>query len=185
MRQSRKRPPFSFRNHRVEFRVSANVQFVKDGAIPGNLVPGGFLNPFKRWIDYDALRHERSAVALIETQIRLLRTYRVAEQGRVPLQFPKMGACIRIEQQFVRVEPVTFFGRVWSVYPVTVQGSRADVGDIAMPDFVAVFGKFDALNLSLSFFIEQTKLYFARIGGKEREVHPCTVPGRAPRERLA
>ena len=45
-----------------------------------------------------------------------------------------------------------------------------------MPDVLGALGQFDALDLAPALAVEQTKLDLLRVGGKQREIGPPSVP---------
>ena len=94
------------------------------------------------------------AVTLVERQV-VAALHRVAENGRVPLQLSHVGAGVRIEQEFVVVEPVTLFGLVGSVHPKPIELAWFDLGEIAMEHLVGVFRHLDAVRLLLARGVEQ------------------------------
>ena len=91
-------------------------------------------------INDDALWHEGRAVALVERQIRALAADGIAEERGIPLEFTNLGARIRIEHELVRIEAMSGFGRVRPMHAIPVHLAGAYVGNIAVPDFIAVFG---------------------------------------------
>src|SRR5262249_31987200 len=50
-------------------REAANMQFVKNGVIPGNAAATSVTTPTETGVDDDALRNKRAAIAPIERQI--------------------------------------------------------------------------------------------------------------------
>ena len=59
---------------------------------------------------------------------------------------------------------------------IAVHGTGAEPLHVAMPDFVAEFGKRDPLHLGLSGGVEEAELDLRGMGGEEAEVHPASVP---------
>src|SRR4029077_9072377 len=119
---------------------------------------------------------ERRAVALIVGGVVL--PHLVAEDRGIPLQLADVGARVGVEQQLVRVEPVSLLGLVRSMDAEAVDGPRTDVAHIAVPDLVAVFRQLDARGRSLAAGIEQTALHLGGVRREQREVDPFAVPGR-------
>jgi hypothetical protein len=68
------------------------------------------------------------------------------------------------------------------VHAVAVEGAGADLGDVAVEDFISIFGQFDA---GLSVAVEQADLDLGGIGGKQCEIGTPAVPVRAQRIRQA
>ena len=76
----------------------------------------------------------------------------------------------RIEQQLVRVEPVAGVRLVRSVDTIAVDGAGPEPLDVAVPDFVAEFGKRDPLHLGASRGVEEAELDFRGVRREEAEV---------------
>ena len=71
---------------------------------------------------------------------------------------------------------MTLFGLVRSVNPITVNRTGLEIGNVAVKDFVGIFGKIDPLALDFAFVIEQAKFDAGRIRRKQREVDTLSVP---------
>ena len=132
-------------------------------------------------IDHHAFRHEGRAVALVEGQV-VHRLHRVAEDRGIPVQLAGMGAGVGIEQQLVGIEAVPRVRLVGAVDAVAVDGAGPDLGQVAVPDLVGVFGQLDALDLLVAGAVEQADLDLGGVGREEREIGALAVPGRAARE---
>lgn len=76
-------------------------------------------------------------------------------------------------------------GFVRAMDAVAVDGAGAGGGQIAVPDFVGIFGKLDALELGFTGVVEQAELNLGGVGRKEREVDAEPIPGGAERKRPA
>src|SRR5215470_2069208 len=79
-------------------RESLEMNFVDDRIIPGNTFVASGFSPLETGVNHDTLRHERSTVPFIKSEI-VRRFHLVAEQGRVPNEFPGMTISVRIEQE--------------------------------------------------------------------------------------
>src|SRR3954466_7860951 len=158
----------------MQLGEAAHVRLVHDGAIPRHHAPDALAVPFEVRVDDHRLRPERRAVALVEGGVLL--AHLVAESRRGPLQLADVRACVRIEEQLVRIEAMPFLGLVRPVDAKTVDLAGTNAGQVAMPDFAAVLGQLDARHLGLTGWIEQAKLDARSVGGEEREVDAFAVP---------
>jgi hypothetical protein len=72
-----------------------------------------------------------------------------------PAQRPGHQAGVRVEQQFVRVEPIAALRRVRTVHAVAVELAGPGFGQIAMPDEVGAFAYVDPRYLPPTLGVEQ------------------------------
>ena len=79
-----------------------------------------------------------------------------------------MRTRIGVEQQLIRVEAVAVLGLVGPMHAIAVDGARAVRRQIAVPDFVGVFRKFDALEFSFAAVVEQAELDLGGVGAENR-----------------
>jgi hypothetical protein len=96
-----------------------------------------------------------------------------------------MGARIRIEQQFVRIEAVAGFGLVGTMRAETIKRARPDSGNMAVEDFVGIFGELETLGFAAVERSEESDFDLGRMGREDREIRAAGVGGRAERVRLA
>ena len=89
-----------------------------------------------------------------------------------------MAARVRVEQQLVVVEAMTGIRLVGAVNAITVDRAGPDVGHIAVPHFVGIFGELDAGALGLAGLVEQANFDFRRVRGKQPEIDAFPTPGR-------
>ena len=150
------RPAQLPRNAGMKLRKSPDVCFVDDRSFPRD-DPAASRSPchVEVLVDDDALGNERRAVALVEREIFVWRSQRVAETRRVPGRAPDVGARVGIEQEFIGVETVTVCGLIRAVNAITVNGARSDVFEIAVVDLIGVFGQHDAFDFVAAGRIEQ------------------------------
>ena len=104
----------------------------------------------------------------------------IAEQSIVPDQRPPQPAGIGVEQQLVRIEPVTGIRRIRSMNPIAVKAPRPDAGEIAVPDLVCELRQRDPLLVPAA-IVEEAKLDLRGIRREQGEVRPLPVPGRPQR----
>src|SRR5260370_33456718 len=88
-RQAREAATKVFRDLRITLGETFDVQFVNNRPIPRYCGPA-VASPGERGIDYDALRHQGSAISFIEGQIVFLSAQRITEQIRTPLELADM-----------------------------------------------------------------------------------------------
>ena len=95
-----------------------------------------------------------------------------------------MHARVRIDQQLVVVKAMPFFRFVGAVNAVTVHRAGLEIGNIAVPNLIGVFGEIDALALDFAFVVEETEFDARRIRGKQREVDALSIPPSAAWKRV-
>src|SRR5260370_41506700 len=148
-------------------RASANSSSERDGLVPRDGATRGLARPIEIRVDDDAFRHERGAVALVETLV-IGRFHLVAEDRGIPFQVAEMTAGIGIEQELVRIEAVPRLGLVRAVDAVAVERAGVNFAQIAVPDLVRVFQQLHALALAPARRVEQAHF---DPGGVWREQH--------------
>ena len=149
----------ALRHGGVQPGEAAHVGFIDDGMVPRDALAAGFLLPVEVGVHHHTLGYERRTVALVEAQVVVLGADGVAEARRVPFQLAEVPPRIGVEQQLVGVEAVPVLRLVGAVHAKAVDGARADALNVAMPDFIGVFGQGNALNLALARGIEQADLH--------------------------
>lgn len=77
------------------------------------------------------------------------------------------------------------FRLVGAMHAVAIDRAGLETVHVDMPDFVGIFGQFDALRFLLAFFVEKAEFDLGGVRGKQREINAFSVPGRAERERRA
>src|SRR5262249_24490998 len=98
---------------------------------------------------------------------------------QAPCQLPR----IRIEEELVRIETQSALGLIRALHAVTVELSRRDIVEVAVPDVLGAFRQRDALDLAPTMAVEQAKLHFFGIGRKQREISSAPVPSGSQRMR--
>src|SRR5207245_10352185 len=78
-------------------------------------------------------------------------------------------ALLLIEDQYAH-------GMIRAVNPVTLELSRRDIIDVAVPDILGAFWQCDALNLAAAMAVEQAKLDLFGVCRKQRETASAPVP---------
>src|SRR5271155_734909 len=167
----------------MQFGETFHMGFVNDGVVPGNLMMAGLSFPVETGINHDALRHERSAVAVVKGGIVAGFHFVSVDRG-IPFQFAHVGASVRIKEQFVGIETMSGFGLVGTVDAVSVNCVGADFLKISVPDLIGIFRKFDAIELAVAGLVEDTDFDFGGVGGEDREISALAVPGPATGIRL-
>src|ERR1700743_3592419 len=76
-------------------------------------------------------------------------------------------------------------GFIRTVNAVAISGAGTGCGQVAMPDFVGVFGELDPLEFGFPGVVEQAKLDLGRMSREQREVDAEAAPVCAQRKRLA
>src|SRR5947199_7206433 len=111
--------------------------------------------------------------------------WRVAVQCVTPAHRPYDASRIRVEQDLVPIEAMTFFGPIRTVNAITVQESRPRLRQIAVPDPVRALGEREAFQLAATARIEDGQLDRGGMRRMQREVHTLAIPRRAERIGLA
>ena len=83
---------------------------------------------------------------------------------------------IGIDEQLVRIEAQSALGMIRAVNPVTVELSRRDIIEVAVPDILGAFWQCDALDLAAAMAVEQAKLDLFGVCRKQREIASAPVP---------
>src|SRR5205807_10544090 len=134
--------------------------------------------PRERGIDDGGQRRARSAVALVERKVGVVIADLVAEQGVVPAQVAADGLGVGIEDHLVRIETMALFWFIRAVNTVAVQLPWLNVGEIAVPYLIGMFGKGNAVAFGRRFVrVEQAQFHFGGMLGKQGEIHARAVPG--------
>src|ERR1700732_136576 len=158
----------------MKLGVSAEMELVNNRVLPPHRSAAGLALPVEIWVDDDAFRHERRAVALVESRV-VARFDLISENCGVPFQIAKMPTGIRVEHQLVGIEAVPGTRLVGAVHAVAVNRSGMHIRHIAVPDLVGEFGQLDSL--ALAGLVEEAELDPRRIGREQREIDPLAVPG--------
>src|SRR5262249_53893309 len=113
------------------------------------------------------------------TEIALLPA--VAEMDVVEDECPVERARIRIDQELVRIEPVTLLRRIEAMHAIAVAPASRDAGDIAVPEIACAFGKREPRDFLRSGVVEEAELDLLRMRGEEHEIRAVGVRGNAKR----
>jgi hypothetical protein len=184
-RHARIRPAQFLRHARHPLGESLHVDFVDQRLVPGHL-RGAVIAPRECRVHNRGERCERGVVPSVEGQIFRRVADAVGEHLVAPVHFPSDGFCIRIEQDFVRIEAHAPCGLVGTVDTIAVELAGPRVGQAAVPDHVGLLGHRDPVHfLPRINRIEKTQLDLRGVLGEEREVHACAVPSRTQRVRLS
>ncbi len=126
-------------------------------------------------IDHAALRHDRSAVFLVEAEVLFLRLHVISKMGARPCDIADEFAGIGVDEQLVGVEAMAVFRVERAVDAVAVERAGLQAWNIAVPDFVGEFGKLDTGGFGLPAFIEEAEFNALCMGGKQREIHSVLI----------
>ena len=176
--QARVSAAVRFRDLRVQPGETAHVQLVDHGLVPGD-ARRAVVAPGEGGVDHLTTGHAGSAVARVEGQIGLLRAHLVAILQLAPVDAADDRFGIGVEQQLVRVEPLTMLGLVGTVDPIAVQQAGAGIGQVPVPDPVGLFGQRQAFKFALPAGIEQAEFHAFGVLREKREIDAATVPGGA------
>lgn len=179
MRQPIKGAAHGFRHLWMKHGETAHVHFIYGGLVRLRFLLA--VAPGERRIDDAAFGHEGGAVPGVERQIPFPVAHHIAEQGIVPNQVTVQCLGIGIEQQLVVVEAMPFLGLIRAVNAIAVESSRTNIGQIAVPDLIGVFGQFDTGGFLAAVGAEQAQLDPLRVGGKQGKIGARTIKGGAQR----
>src|SRR5947207_14928283 len=110
-------------------------------------------------------------------------TQRISVKRVAPAHRADDVSGVRIEQQFVRIKAMAFFGPVGAMRAVAIQEARSRFGQIAVPHHVGTLSELKVLQLAAAARVEDDQVDTGRVCGIQREVNAPTVPGRAERIR--
>src|SRR6185437_3540252 len=146
----------------MKLSEAADMGFIDNGKIPWYPTATRRTFPIKIGIDDNAFRHERRAVAIVETQI-VPGLHLVSKDRRVPRQLAEIPLGIGVEQQLVGIEAVPGLRLVRTMDPVAIDRARSDVRNITVPDFVGEFWELDSADLLFPFAVEDAYLDLSRV----------------------
>ena len=164
-------------------RESLDVSFVDDGVCPGD-PRGRGPPPVEAVVDHDGERDVSCGIELAPDVIGHPPVPLVAEDLGAPPHRAGQSPGVGVDQQLVGVEPPTGRRLVGTVDPVSVEGSEADTGEVAVPGEI---GPVDELvdGPGASVRVDQHQLHPLGVGAEEGEVGAVAVPVGAEREVLA
>src|SRR5262245_12270058 len=124
-----------------------DVGFVDDRVLPGDR-RSTFFAPCERFVDHHALWNSTSVVPPIEREVGARAAGAIPEMRVTPDEAPCELFGIGIDEQLVRIEAQSALGLIRAMNPVTVELSRHDIVEVAVPDVLCAFWQRDALNLA-------------------------------------
>src|SRR5262245_2344213 len=154
---------------------SLDVGFVDDRVLPGDR-RSTFFAPCERFIDDHALWYSTSVVAPVEREVGARAAGAIAKMCVAPDEAPGELPSIGIDEQLVRIEAQSPLRVIRAVNPVTVELSRRNIIEVAMPDILGTFWQRDALDLAPTMAVEWTKLDLFGIRRKQRETSSAPIP---------
>ena len=181
VRQPQERPADPVGNLGLTHAHATNVALVDDRLVPGDSRKA-VVAPRERVVHDHALGHASRAVPGVEDLILLGVSDPVSEHdvARFDLAADRFG--VGIEQELVKVEPVTFLGCVRPIDPESVELAGLYVGQVAVPDQVGSLSKRDPVGgRRVVRPVEKTELDTGRMLGEDREVDAFAVPRRTLR----
>ncbi len=168
------------RHQRMERRHALDVQFVNHRLMPRRVRPIG--SPLGRSVarlGHDAERRIGRAVGLVRRAVAMRASFE-GVQRRMPSRHPANHACVGIEQDLGRIEPVAMRRRPRAVDPVAIVLPGTRIRQIGVPDAIGALAERHARRFELcTRAVEQAEVHGGRVLGKEREVHARAVPRRA------
>ncbi len=143
----------------------------------------GSRRPDEGFIDDDCLGHAARVVAPVEREVLAGAAGAIAEMRIAPDQPAGQPLGVRVEQQFVGVEPVTLLGIIRPVHAIAVELARRHVGEVSVPDILGPFGQRHAVDLAAALTVEKAKLDLLRVRREQCEVCSAAIPCRPERGR--
>ena len=132
--------------------------------------------PVEERVDHDAEHHVRGGVVVVD-RARIAELVR--EQRRIPIDLADGRLGVRVEQQLVRVRPLTLGRLVPPVHSIAVALPWLDLGQVAMPhesvDVLQLDARLDSI------LVEETQLHTLRRLAEQREVRAAAVERRSER----
>ena len=157
-----------------------HMRLIDDAARQGGH-GGAVVAPGKGRVGHDAFGHEARAVAGVQAKVGIARRGGIGVKRvrptRVPGQLPGVG----VDQQLVRVEAVAFMRGEGTVRAQTVKLAGHQAGNAAMPDAPGAFRQRHARNLALPVRAKKADVDLRRMVGKDGEIYPVSIKGRAQR----
>src|SRR5687767_5834749 len=106
------------------------------------------VSPVERRIDHDAFGYPPGIIPVVPRKIGVLSAVHFVPKHLIaPVDEPRDGSGIRIEQQFRVVEAVTLLRLVGTVNPEAVKLSRLHFRHKTMPNLIRVLGHSDPQGL--------------------------------------
>src|SRR5262249_7864043 len=128
-------PAPSGRHILAKLSQSFDVGLVDDGVSPGNR-RSTFFAPGEGFIDDHAFRYSTRVVAPVEREIGPRAAGAIPEMRVAPDQAPCELPRIRIDEELVRIETQSALGLIRAMNAVTVELSRHDIVEVAVPDLL-------------------------------------------------
>src|SRR6478609_1095303 len=120
-----------------------DVDFIDHGLMPWR-PRRAVIAPAELRFDDASQRREWRTVTFVEIRV-VACSARIAIKRIVPAQVPADGLRVRIEHDFVRVEPMTPLRLARTVNSVAVELPGPEIGQIHVPHFFICLRKLDAL----------------------------------------
>ena len=156
-----------------------DVHLVDEHLAPGH-ARRAVVAPGEGFVQHGRQRREAGIVALVEREISLGVADAIAPHFVAPARLPGDSLGVRIEQDLVLVEAVSFGRIVGPIDAETVGLTGQNVGQVGVPDHVGLFGDLDAVRFALALGrIEQAQLHARGMLRVEGEVRSTAVPGGA------
>ena len=165
---------------RQEAREALHVELVDHRLVPG-AAQELIAFPLERLIDHDRLRDRGGVVARVDHEVVAVR---VGERApAIPQHRPFDRLCVRVDQQLVRIEPVTALRSPRPVDAVAVELPGPDTVEVAVPVVGGLPGQLTPCLDAGG--VEEAQLDALGVLRAQREVRAAAVPARAERERLS
>src|SRR5262249_5477800 len=113
-----------------------------------------FFAPCERFVDHHALWNSTSVVAPVEREVGARAAGTIAKMCVAPDEAPSQLLGIGVDEELVRIEAKSPLGLIRTVHPVTVELSRHDIVEVAVPDILCAFRQRDALDLTAAMAVE-------------------------------
>jgi hypothetical protein len=117
-----------------------------------------FFPPGEGLVDDDALGHPARVVPSIERQVGPCAAGAIAEMGIAPDEAPGQVPGVGVDEELMGVEAEPAFGLIAAVNAVTIELSRPDIVQVAVPDILSSLRQGDAFDFAAAVAIEEAEL---------------------------
>src|SRR6185312_13042807 len=162
------------RDRRVTHGVTPNVKLIDRGLVRRSLGRDIAL-PIERGINNAAFRHKHGIVAGVEGEIEARVSNTITTVKIVPFERAVERTRIGIDEELVRIEPMTRLRIIRTINAITVEKTWSNFRNITVPDIVLPVEHCDTMRLARAPFIKQAKLDFFGMRGEKCEIDTISV----------
>src|SRR5205085_2412938 len=134
-----------------------DVRFVDNCLAPRD-VRRAIVAPIEAVVDDHRLGHPARRVVHVTSEVLGSTAQPISEDRRAPINFAAESARIRIDEQLVRIESITFTRRIATMYSVAIQLPWPDAQHVAVPDVARLLRQSQTRGLLAIDVVEQAQL---------------------------